>query len=66
VDQAEPRFDLFGDSVNLSARLVHDLRRIHHRHGKSFWAHLLELLRDMGQVEARLGLFRDSVNLGAR
>jgi hypothetical protein len=33
---------------------------------KSFWEHLMVLLRDVGQVEAHLGLFRDSVNLGAR
>jgi hypothetical protein len=33
---------------------------------KSFWAHLMELLDDMGQVEARFGTFGDSVNLGAR
>jgi hypothetical protein len=66
VDQAEARFDPFGDSVNLSARFLHGSRRIHHRHGKSFWAHSLELLRDVGQVKAHLGLFGDSANLGAR
>jgi class 3 adenylate cyclase len=66
MDQAEAHFDPFGDGVNLSARLVHGLRRIHHRHGKSFWAHPLELLHDVGQVKAHLGLFGDSVNLGAR
>jgi hypothetical protein len=55
MDQAESHFNPFGDSVNLSARFVRGLCRIHHRHGKSFWAHLLEL-RDMGQVEAHLGL----------
>jgi hypothetical protein len=30
---------------------------------KSFWAHQMALLRDVGQVEACFGLFRDSVNL---
>jgi hypothetical protein len=33
---------------------------------KSFWAHLMELLGDMGQVEARFDTFGDSVNLNAR
>jgi hypothetical protein len=32
---------------------------------KSFWAHLIELLCDVGQVIAQLGLFGDSVNLDA-
>jgi hypothetical protein len=31
-----------------------------------FWAHLIELLGDVGQVQARFGLSRDSVNLSAR
>jgi hypothetical protein len=30
---------------------------------KSFWAHPMELLGDMGQVKARFGPFGDSVNL---
>jgi hypothetical protein len=33
---------------------------------KSFWAHLMELLGDMGQVEACFDTFGDSVNLDAR
>jgi hypothetical protein len=33
---------------------------------KSFWAHLIVLLGDVGQVEARFVPFGDSVNLGAR
>jgi hypothetical protein len=33
---------------------------------KSYWAHLIDLLDDVGQGEARLGLFGDSVNLGTR
>jgi hypothetical protein len=33
---------------------------------KSFWAHLIVLLRDVGQVEAYFGLFGDSVYLDAR
>jgi hypothetical protein len=31
---------------------------------KSFWAHPMVLLCDVGQVEARFGAFSDSVNLG--
>jgi hypothetical protein len=33
---------------------------------KSFWAHLVELLGDMCQMETRFGLFGDSVNLGVK
>jgi hypothetical protein len=33
---------------------------------KSFWAHLMVLLGDVGQIEARFGLFGDSINLEAR
>jgi hypothetical protein len=33
---------------------------------KSFWAHLIELLGDVGQVEARFSPFGDSVSLDAR
>jgi hypothetical protein len=33
---------------------------------KSLWAHLMELLGDVGQVEAHFGPFGDNVNLGAR
>jgi hypothetical protein len=29
--QVEAQFSLFGDSANLDARLVHDLRRMYHR-----------------------------------
>jgi hypothetical protein len=32
---------------------------------KSFWAYLMELLGDMGQMEARFGSFGDSVSLDA-
>ena len=31
VCHMESRFNLFGDSVSLGARLVHDLRIMHHR-----------------------------------
>jgi hypothetical protein len=33
---------------------------------KSFWAHPMVLLGDVGQVEAHFGPFRDSVNIGTR
>jgi hypothetical protein len=33
---------------------------------KLFWAHPMELVGDMGQLEALFGLFKDSVNLSAR
>jgi hypothetical protein len=33
---------------------------------KSFWAHPIELLGNVGQVEAHFGTFHDSVNLDAR
>jgi hypothetical protein len=33
---------------------------------KSFQAHPMVLLGDIGQVEARFGPFAESVNLGAR
>jgi hypothetical protein len=31
VGQVEVRFGLFRDSINLEARLVHDLRQMYHR-----------------------------------
>jgi len=34
--QEEARFDPFGDSINLVARLVHDLPRMYHVHGNRF------------------------------
>jgi hypothetical protein len=36
VGQVEARFGLFGDSVSLGARWVHDLRRLYHGHGNHF------------------------------
>jgi hypothetical protein len=33
---------------------------------KSFWAHPMELLGDVGKMESRFGLFGDSANLDAR
>jgi hypothetical protein len=36
VGQVKARFGPFGESVNLSARWVHGLRRMYHRHGNHF------------------------------
>jgi hypothetical protein len=33
---------------------------------KSFWAHPMELLGDIGEIEAHFSMFGDSVNLDAR
>jgi hypothetical protein len=33
---------------------------------KSFWAHPIVLLGDVGHVKSCFGLFRDSVNISAR
>ena len=62
----ESRFNLFGDSVSLGARLVHGLRIMHHRLGKPLWKHPIILLGEEAQVEGRFDLFGDSANLDAR
>jgi hypothetical protein len=36
VGHVEPRFGLFGDSVNIGAREVHGLRQTYHRLGNHF------------------------------
>ena len=36
VGLVEACFGPFGDSVNLGARLVHNLRRMYHKHGNHF------------------------------
>jgi hypothetical protein len=63
VGQVEAHLGPFGDSVNLSARWVHDLRRMYQGHQNLFWGHSMVLLGDMGRVEAHFGPFGDSVNL---
>jgi hypothetical protein len=63
--QVEARFSSFGDSANLDARLVHDLRRTYHKL-KSFWMHPIELRGDEAQVNAHFNAFGDSANLNAR
>ena len=71
----EARFDLFGDSANLDARLVHDLQGTYHmlrnQYGRTqwnipFWSHCLVLLGEEAQVEAWFGQFGDSANPYAR
>ena len=57
VGQVEGCFGPFGDSVNLNARKVLGLHRMYQGHGNLFWAHLMELLGDVGQMDARFDLF---------
>ena len=54
----ESRFNLFGDSVSLGARLVHGLCIMHHRQ-KPLWKHPMIILSDFC-------LFGDSYNRDAR
>ena len=61
----ESRFDPFGDSVSVGARLVHGLRQTYHG-SKIILALQMVLLGDEAQVEARFGPFGDSANLHAR
>jgi hypothetical protein len=53
VGHVEYVFFLFGDTVSVNARKVHNLRQMYHRLRKSFWAHSMELLGDETQVKAR-------------
>jgi hypothetical protein len=64
--QVEARFSPFGDSANIDARLVHDLRRAYHRLRKSFWMHPIELLGDVGHVESHFAPFGGIVSVSAR
>jgi hypothetical protein len=64
--QVEARFSPFGDSANIDARLVHDLRRTYHRLRKSFWMHPIELLGDVGHVESHFAPFGGVVSVSAR
>ena len=59
-------FIVFGDSVSVNAREVHDLCQTYHRLRESFWIHLILLLGDESQVKAGFGPFGDSANLDAR
>ena len=55
--QEEARFDLFGDIVNLVARLVHGLRRMYHVHGNRFGHPRMVLRGNVCRVEACFGAF---------
>jgi hypothetical protein len=59
LGQMEARFSPFGDSLNLSTRLVHRLGQPMPSAQKSFSAQTMELLGDVGHMEARFGLFGD-------
>ena len=64
--QVERGFDLFGDSANLSARLVHILHGTYHMLRNPFGRTPIELLDDMCHMESRFGLFGDRVSFAAR
>ena len=57
VSHVEARFDPFGGSVSLGARLVHDLRRMYVGHGNHFGHTRKVLLSNVCQVEACFGPF---------
>ena len=59
--QEEARFDPFGDSINLVARLVHDLPRMYHVHGNRF-GHT-EWYSEVMYVEWKLVLVRFEIVL---
>jgi hypothetical protein len=61
----DAHFGPFGDSANLYTRLVHGFVLNIPLAQKSFWAHLIEHLGDVGHVESHFGPFRDSVSIGA-
>ena len=61
----ESRFDPFGDSVSVGARLVHSLRQTYPG-SKIILAHQMVLLGDEAQVEACFGPFGDRANLDSR
>ena len=65
MGHVESRFDPFGDSVSVGARLVHGLRQTYHG-SENILACRMVLLGDEAQVEARFGLFGDSANLDSR
>jgi hypothetical protein len=65
VDQVEDLFDSVGGSVNLgeiSARFAPNVPWA----WKSFWAHSMEPLDNVGEMEARFGAFGGSINLNTR
>jgi hypothetical protein len=61
----EARFDPFGDSPNLDARSVHDMRRRYYG-SKIILDTLDRTPSDIGHVESPFDPFRDCVSIGAR
>jgi hypothetical protein len=53
---------IIGLEISLVARLAPNVQLAQ----KSFWAYLMELLGDVGQVEASFGLLGEGVNLGTK
>jgi hypothetical protein len=65
VGNVDSHFHLFGDSVGVGARYVHDFR--HCTIGlEIFWIHPMVLQGDEALVETRFGPFGDSANPNAR
>jgi hypothetical protein len=62
----EPRFDLFGDSVSVGAKIGSRFAPYILQAQKSFWTRTIELLGDLGHVGSRFNLFVDSTNLATR
>jgi hypothetical protein len=60
VSHVESRFDLFGDSANLNARLVHGFALNVPQAQKSLWTHPIEHLGDLGHEESHFGPFGES------
>ena len=63
--QVKARFDPFGHSANLDARLAHGLRRTYHKPENHFGPTRWKLLADMGRVESSFGPFGDGVSVSA-
>jgi hypothetical protein len=61
----EAHFNMFRYGANLNTRFVHGLGQTCNRL-RTFWAHPVELLGDVRQVETRVNPFGDNVNHGAR
>jgi hypothetical protein len=66
IGLVESHFNPFGDSVSVSARWVHGLRRTYRTLGNRFWTHPIDIVGDVGHVECHFSLFGDSVSLNAR
>jgi hypothetical protein len=65
VGQVEDRFNSVRDGVNLGEIGAQFASNVPWA-WKSFWAHLMELLGNVGEMEARFGPFGGSINLDTR